>query len=105
MEVREYVTENGRSPFREWLSGLKDSRIRNGIVARLLRLTDGLRGDWKPIGSGLFELRIHMGPGFRVYCGQDGDRLVIVLVGGDKHGQKRDIEKAHEYWTSYKAHR
>ena len=105
MEVREYVTENGRSPFREWLVSLKDSKVRNGIVARLLRLADGARGDWKSIGSGLFELRVHAGPGFRIYCGQEGNRLVIVLAGGDKGSQKRDIEKAHEYWTDYKAHR
>ncbi|MEP6483226.1 MAG: type II toxin-antitoxin system RelE/ParE family toxin [Rudaea sp.] len=105
MEVREYVTITGRSPFREWLMGLKDSSLRNGIVARVLRLSDGSRGDWKPIGSGLFELRIHTGPGFRVYCGQDGHRLVIVLVGGDKQGQKKDIEKAHASWKDYQARR
>jgi putative addiction module killer protein len=105
MEVREYVAGNGRSPFRDWLLSLKDSKIRNGVVARLLRLADGSRGDWKSIGSGLFELRVHVGPGLRIYCGQDGSRLVIVLAGGDKSSQKRDIEKAHEYWKEYKTHR
>ena len=105
MEVREYVAEAGRSPFREWLLGLKDSKIRNRVVARLLCLADGSRGDWKPIGSGLFELRIHIGPGYRVYCGQDGDRLILVLAGGDKRSQRRDIKHAHDYWKEYKAHR
>ena len=105
MEVREYVTWNGRSPFGEWLVSLKDSKVRNGIVARLLRLADGLRGDWKSIGSALFELRIHAGAGYRIYCGQDRNRLVLVLAGGDKAHQRRDIEKAHEYWTEYKTHR
>ena len=97
MEVREYVTWNGRSPFSEWLVSLKESKVVNGIVARLLRLADGLRGDWKSIGSGMFELRIHAGAGYRIYCGKNGDRLVIVLAGGDKPNQRRDIEKRHEY--------
>ncbi|HEX4482015.1 MAG TPA: type II toxin-antitoxin system RelE/ParE family toxin [Rudaea sp.] len=105
MEVREYVAGTGRNPFSEWLAGLKDSKSRNGIVARLLRLADGLRGDWKSIGAGLFELPVHVGPGFRIYCGQDGPRLIIVLAGGDKHSQTRDVERAHEYWKDYKAHR
>ena len=105
MEVREYVTGTGRNPFREWLLGLKDSKIRNRVVARLLVLADGSRGDWKPVGSRLFELRIHHGAGYRIYCGQDGDRFVIVLAGGDKQSQRRDIKKAHEHWADYKANR
>jgi putative addiction module killer protein len=68
---------------------------------RLQRLTLGLRGDGKSIGSGLFELRIDHGPGYRVYCAQHGKRLIVLLCGGDKRMQTRDIERAHDYWKDH----
>ncbi len=62
----------------------------------------GLRGDWKPVGQGVFELRVDYGPGYGIYCAAHGDTLVILLCGGDKRKQKHDIETAHEYWQDFK---
>jgi putative addiction module killer protein len=101
IDVREYRTKDGRVPFAEWLHRLRDRQARTRIVARIDRLQAGLRGDWKPVGVGVFELRIDHGPGYRVYCGQDGATLVLLLCGGDKQTQKRDIEVAHGYWQDY----
>jgi len=103
VEVREYLTSDGRCPFGEWLAGLRDRQARIRILGRLDRMRAGLRGDWKAVGKGVFELRVDHGPGYRVYCGQDGDTLVLLLCGGDKRTQARDIEVAHDYWQDYKA--
>ena len=102
IEVREYQTIDERSPFGEWLTKLRDRQARTRIVARLDRLQAGLRGDWKAVGHGVFELRVDRGPGYRVYCGQDGETLVLLLCGGDKRTQRQDIEAAHECWQDYK---
>ena len=67
------------------------------------RLNRGLFGDWKGTGEGVCELRIDYGPGYRVYYGQDGNTLVILLCGGDKRKLQKDIERAHGYWKDYKA--
>lgn len=104
-EVREYLAPDGSCPFGEWLVALRDHRARNRILGRLDRVRAGLRGDWKAVGNGIFELRIDHGPGYRVYCGQDGSRLVLLLCGGDKRTQQRDIETAYEYWQDYKVRR
>jgi len=103
VEVRQYQTADGRNPFTEWFAALRDRQAIKAIVARLTRMQSGNRGDWKPVGAGVFELRIDTGPGFRVYCGQDGARLVLLLCGGDKRTQAKDIERAHEYWRDYQA--
>ena len=76
VEVRQYQTADGRSPFAEWLAALRDRRALQAILARIVRVQAGNRGDWKALGAGLFELRIDTGPGYRVYCGQDGATLV-----------------------------
>jgi putative addiction module killer protein len=60
-------------------------------------------GDWRSVGDGVCELRIDYGPGYRVYYGQDGEALILLLCGGDKRTQAKDIEKAHGYWKDYKA--
>lgn len=105
VEVRQYQTADGRSPFAEWLTKLRDRQAVRAITARLTRLAAGNRGDWKPVGAGLLELRIDTGPGYRVYCGQDGKTLVLLLCGGDKRTQTKDIERAHDYWKDYQARR
>ncbi|MCD9005689.1 type II toxin-antitoxin system RelE/ParE family toxin [Luteimonas sp. XNQY3] len=97
------MTPDGRCPFGDWLSGLRDRQARIRILGRLDRMRAGLRGDWKAVGKGVFELRVDHGPGYRVYCGQDGETLVLLLCGGDKRTQARDIEIAHDYWQDYKA--
>jgi len=77
--------------FRLWESKLKDRRARTIIASRLLRFAEGLPGDISPIGNGVSELRIHFGPGYRVYLQQRGTTLVVLLCGGDKSTQTRDI--------------
>jgi len=100
-EIREYVTSQGHAPFGVWLLSLKDLKTRARIRVRLDRLSLGLLGDCKSLGQGLQELRVDFGPGYRIYFGQDGSQLVILLCGGDKSTQKRDIEKARAYWKDY----
>ena len=104
-EVRQYQTVQGRVPVAEWLAGLRDSKARQRVVARLDRLTEGLRGDWKSLGGGVYELRVDYGAGYRVFYGQDGATLILLLCGGTKRTQDSDIEKAHAYWKDYKARR
>lgn len=102
MEVRRYQTVDGRTPIAEWLDGLRDTVGRARIVVHLERLSAGLKGDWKSLGGGVHELRIHAGPGYRVYFGQEANAFVLLLCAGDKHSQVKDIERAHEYWQDYK---
>lgn len=80
--------------FQAWLEGLRDRRAATRIVARIVRLAHGNPGDVKPVGEGLSEMRIDYGPGYRVYFVQRGAVLFIILCGGDKDSQARDIEKA-----------
>ena len=101
LEVRAYVTADGRCPLNEWLSRLRDRTVPVLFSARVDRLAAGLRGDWKPVGAGVFELRIDHGPGYRLYCAQHGVTLLL-LCAGDKATQQADIEKAHGYWKDYK---
>jgi len=82
--------------YSNWLRGLKDSRARAKILVRISRLKQGNPGDVKPVGSGVSELRLFYGPGYRVYFVQRGDALIILLAGGDKSSQKNDIAEAIE---------
>lgn len=96
-----YETITGRQPFAEWLDALKDRRGRAVIRARLNRLLFGNFGDCKSVGNGIFELRIFFGPGYRVYFGYEAETVVILLCGGDKSSQKRDVLLARKYWREY----
>ena len=98
-----YQTETGRTPFREWLEDLRDRSAKARIDARITRLRAGLKGDWKAVGEGVTELRIDYGPGYRLYIGQDGIKLFLLLCVGDKSTQNADIKRAKAYWTEYKA--
>ena len=80
--------------FDVWLSALRDKVGQKQVLARLARLSLGHWGDCKPVGSEVVELRIHSGPGYRVYCWKDGPAVVVALGGGDKSSQERDIAKA-----------
>ena len=80
--------------FKTWESKLKDQRAKAAIAARIFRLANGLPGDVSPVGQGVSELRIHHGPGYRVYFQQRGTEIVILLCGGDKSSQSKDIERA-----------
>lgn len=104
MRLREYEDALGRSPFRGWLDSL-ELAARARVQARLLRAESGNLGDHKSLGGGVWELRLDFGPGYRVYFGWDGPGLVILLAGGDKGSQRRDIAKAREYWLEYRGER
>jgi len=80
--------------FRRWQNSIKDRRVNTLIATRLFRLSQGLSGDVKPVGEGISELRIQYGPGYRLYYQQRGDVLIILLCGGDKSSQQKDIEMA-----------
>lgn len=103
IDVRQYQTAEGRVPVSEWLCGLRDTVARDRITIRLDRLAAGLRGDWRSVGCGVTELRIDHGPGYRVHFAQHASTVVLLLCGGDKDTQTRDIERAHAYWKDYKA--
>lgn len=97
-----YSDAKGSSPFSVWLEGLKDIKVRQRILARLRRLEQGNFGDCQPIGNGLSELRLFFGAGYRVYFGEEADHIVIILCGGDKSTQKKDITLAKAYWKEHK---
>jgi putative addiction module killer protein len=100
-ELRIYIRSDGRRPFDEWHASLDDCRIQAVVDVRLARLRAGLFGDCRAVGQGVVELRIHVGPGFRIYLGRDGRTMMILLCGGDKSSQSKDIRLAAEYWKDY----
>ena len=101
-EIDYYVSEDGRKPFKEWLERLRDVRGRAEIRIRLDRVRIGNFGDSRSVGEGVNELRVDYGPGYRIYFGQDGARLILLLLGGDKSSQKKDIARAKELWRDHK---
>ena len=103
--VEVYVARDGAEPFTKWLDGLRDRQARALIRVRLDRISLGNFGDSRPVGEGVMETRIDFGPGYRVYFGRDGEVLVVLLCGGDKGTQDRDIRRAREYWTDYRNRR
>lgn len=92
--MRRYVTANGKDVFGEWLAMLNDARAQAKILIRIDRMVAGNFSDCKPLTDGLWELRIDWGPGYRVYYAMIGLRRVLLLGGGDKRKQMRDIERA-----------
>jgi putative addiction module killer protein len=100
--LRYYTTLDGRMPFREWYLSLEDITAKVAIRTRLTRVERGLLGDCKPVGSGVFELRFFAGPGYRAYLGFDGLAVVILLCGGDKSSQAKDIARAQAFWMDYR---
>jgi putative addiction module killer protein len=103
VELRYYQTSDGRQPFVDWLQGLRDRQARTRIQARLARVAVGNFGDAEPVGEGVLELRIDWGPGYRVYFSRTGKVIVLLLCGGDKRTQQKDIERAKTYFEDYKA--
>jgi len=101
IEIREYIDARGRIPYRNWLVRL-DAGTRARIVTAVLRMQVGNFSAAKPVGSGVSELRLDFGPGYRVYFGKDGEQLVILLGGGSKRRQQADIDAAHALWMEYK---
>lgn len=100
LTVREYLTADGKSPFRAWLQSLTVA-VRARIQARVLRFESGNLGDHKSVGSGVWEARVMFGPGYRIYVGKDGNSIIVLLVGGDKGSQAEDISRAQGFWRDY----
>ncbi len=101
IDVREYLTPDGRSPFGEWFDHL-DPQAAAKITVAVTRLGQGNFSNVKGVGSGVFEYRLTFGPGYRVYFGKDGETVVILLAGGTKQRQQRDIADAQSRWQDYK---
>jgi putative addiction module killer protein len=101
IRIELYEDLRGKYPFEEWFKGLKDRKAKAMITNRLNRVSLGNFGDFKSVGQGVYELRIQFGPGYRIYFGKENSRLVILLAGGDKSNQMKDIEKAKRYWADY----
>ena len=98
IDIKYYALPNGREPYSEWFEGLRDKKAKAKIAVKLDRLRMGNFGGCESIGKGLSELKIDHGPGYRVYFGQIENLIIILLCGGDKSTQSKDIKKAHEYW-------
>ena len=101
IEIREYLEEQGRSPFAAWFERL-GSPASEKVAVALYRLASGNLSNVKSVGSGVLELRINFGPGYRIYFGRDGATLVILLGGGNKQRQDRDIRQAIDCWADYR---
>lgn len=106
MEIRprklvKYVVESGRCPFDDWLDDLSDKRTQAIVATRLNRLVQGNFGLCRRLDGNIWELKIDFGPGFRVYFAEDGETIVVLLCGGDKSTQTKDIQKAQDYWKDY----
>ncbi len=102
MDIEIYSDSAGQVPFTQWLDELADRQGRATIKARLLRVEAGNLGDCKPLRGGVLQLRIDIGPGYRVYLSRQGPVLVLLLCGSDKGGQDRAIKQAIEYLNDWK---
>lgn len=101
-EVRVYQTRDGKSPLLRWLKRLGDVKAQKAMDQRRFRIAEGNFGDHKSCGAGIWELRIEIGPGYRIYYALDGPRVVLLLWGGDKGSQVTDIRRATDYWKEWK---
>lgn len=102
-QVEIYEAENGEVPYEEWLDGLRDHKTRGRIEAQIGKLRLGNRGRWDSVGEGVYELILDFGPGYRIYFAQIGFVIVLLLCGGDKSTQRKDIAAAKEYLRDYQA--
>ena len=93
LDVREYTDSSGQSPFTQWLRALNVQAAAK-VATGLERIADGNLSNVRPVGGGVLEYKIDFGPGYRIYFGRDGDRLVILLAGGAKKRQQEDIRRA-----------
>jgi putative addiction module killer protein len=101
VEIREYLAEDGLSPYARWFDRLNSAAAMK-VVTAIHRMEQGNFSNVKGVGAGVYEYRISFGPGYRIYFGKDGDRLVILLAGGSKKRQDADIKAAQVYWRDYK---
>lgn len=102
-DIQRYITADGKIPFDRWFDALRDEKTKTIINKRLNRVRLGNLGDYRSVGEGVYELKINYGPGYRVYFGQVGTTIILLLCGGDKSSQDKDISQAIEYWTDYRS--
>lgn len=100
-ELVNYQTPDGSEPFAEWFTNMRDKRTQKRIAARLLRIEEGNFCDHASVGDGVWELKLFFSAGYRIYYAEEG--IVLLLCGGDKSSQPRDIERAKGYWKEYQA--
>jgi putative addiction module killer protein len=99
--INEYKDEFGKSIYAQWLESIKDARAKARIIMQVDKMELGLFGDSQPIGYGLSELRIHYGPGYRVYYGKEDMHRYLLLRGGNKSTQSKDIKLAKDHWKDH----
>lgn len=106
-DVEEYVEPDGKVPFREWLLNLKDGTARAKVTARIDRASHGNFGDWKALknAKGVFEMREHYGPGYRIFYALIGNKMILLLAGSAKKDQKKMIALASRRLLTYEARR
>lgn len=102
LDIRRYSAAEGDEPLTDWLASLRDLRARARIETRFARLALGNFGDSKSLRDGVHELRIDIGPGYRIYYARHGHMIVLLLCGGDKRTQETDINRAVTYWQDFK---
>lgn len=102
MDIHIYRDADGRTPDTTWFEGLLDAMAQARIANRIRQAQAGNLGDHASVGDGVLELRVHVGAGYRVYCGRHGKRLVVLLCGGDKDSQPMDIKRAKVFWQDWK---
>ena len=101
LEIIEYVRDDGQCPFCNWVETLSNHAAAKVLTA-VQRMKQGNLGDHKTVGKGVSERRINVGPGYRIYYGRDGDKIIVLVGGGTKSRQNRDIENAQQTWAEYK---
>ena len=101
-EIRHYVDNNGHDLFTEWRDEIRDAKAKVAIDRRVMRMELGNFGDHKALREGVWELRIDVGPGYRIYYGKADSRLILLLCGGDKNSQDADINRACAFWHEWK---
>ena len=101
LEVDAYRTSSGKEPFTDWLASIRDKTTRGRIEKRMDRVEDGNMGDYRRLGTNLYELRLDFGPGYRIYfsiyVSKSDSKTILILCAGDKSSQTRNIERAKEY--------
>jgi putative addiction module killer protein len=103
-EIKKLELQNGLVPFDEWFDSLRDKKMQAAVDTRVARVRAGNFGDVKPVGAGVFEMRVPLGSGLRVYYGLHGRQVVVLLGGGEKRSQSRDIRRAQELWQQFTKH-
>ncbi len=97
-----YQRPNGTIPFTDWFNSIRDKKVKERIQARVDSVEIGNLGKYRSVGDGVWELKLDFGPGYRIYYGEVDNTIVLLLCGGDKSSQNRDINLAKNYWKDYK---